>query len=103
VKPLLVLVCCVAPFGAEPPPSSYLPPAERCAVLIALFDEIVVSRFDHRMLMLEDYELAEARDWRHQAEAECRRGQYAFGIDLIESALDRIGVVPGPEEGPLLD
>jgi hypothetical protein len=103
VKPLLVLVCCVAPFGAEPPPSSYLPPAERCAALIALFDEIVVSRFDHRILMLEDYELAEARDGRRQAEAECRRGQYDFGIDLIESALGRIGVVPGPEEGSLLD
>ena len=101
MKPLLVLVCCVAPFGAGPQPVPQAP-AARCAALIALFDEIVVSRFDHRILMLEDYELAEARDWRHQAEAECRRSQYAFGIELIESALGRIGVVPGPE-GPLLD
>jgi hypothetical protein len=103
VKPLLVLVCCVAPFGAEPPRAPSVPPAERCAALIALFDDIVLSRFDYRILMLEDYELAEARDWRHQAEAECRGGQYGFGIDLIESALYRIGVVPWRDEEPPAD
>ena len=48
--------------------------------------------------MCRGLQLAEARDWRHQAEAECRRGQYEFGIDLIESALERGGLVPWPEE-----
>jgi hypothetical protein len=95
----LVLVCGSAPLVAAEPrsgpdaaPSDA--PAARCAALIARFDEVIVSRFDRRILMLEDYELAEAREWRHQAEADCGAGRYAFGIDLIGSALQRIGVVP---------
>jgi hypothetical protein len=102
VKPLIVLVCCVAPFGAGPQPVPQAP-AARCAALIALFDDIIVSRFDDRILMLEHYELAEAREWRHQAEAECRGGEYLFGIDLIESALERIGVVPWRAGEPAAD
>lgn len=102
MKPLLVLVCCVAPFGAGPPPVPQAP-AARCAALIALFDDIIVSRFDDRILMLEHYELAEAREWRHQAEAECHGGRYAFGIDLIEGALERIGVVSWRDEEPSTD
>ena len=96
---LLALVCCIAPLVAAEPrsgpePASPDPPAARCAALIALFDGVIVSRFDYRLLMLEDYELAEAREWRHRAEADCGAGRYGFGIGLIESALQRIGVVP---------
>ena len=102
---LLALVCCLAPLvAAEPRPGlSQAPPdapAARCTALIALFDEVIVSRFDHRILMLEDYELAEAREWRHRAEADCGAGRYGFGIGLIESALQRIGVVPWPDDPP---
>ena len=104
---LLALVCCIAPLvAAEPRPGpSQAPdaPAARCAALIALFDEVIVSRFDYRILMLEDYELAEAREWRHRAEADCGAGRYGFGIGLIESALQRIGVVPWPDDPQLPD
>jgi hypothetical protein len=95
---LLALVCCIAPLVAAEPRPGPDPPAARCATLIALFDEVVVSRFDYRLLMLEDYELAEARAWRRQAEADCGAGRYGFGIGLIESALRRIGVVPWPHD-----
>ncbi|HSA79698.1 MAG TPA: hypothetical protein VLE23_02675 [Geminicoccaceae bacterium] len=98
---LLALVCCIVPLvAAEPrPDASPAPhgPAARCAALIAQFDEVIVSRFDYRILMLEDYELAEARAWRHQAEADCGAGRHGFGIALIESALQRIGVPPWPD------
>jgi hypothetical protein len=46
----------------------------------------------------EAYQLAQARDRRHQAEAECRDGRFGAGIGLIESALARGGLVPWPEE-----
>ena len=99
---LLALVCCIAPLvAAEPRPGSDDAPdgpAARCTALIALFDEVIVSRFDYRILMLEDYELAEARAWRHRAEADCGAGRYGFGIALIESALQRIGVPPWPDD-----
>jgi hypothetical protein len=100
---LLTLVCCIAPLlAAEPPPGPHHAPpdkpAARCAALIALFDAVIVSRFDYRILMLEDYELDEARDWRRQAEDDCGAGRFGFGIDLIESALQRIGVVPRPDD-----
>ena len=105
---LLTLVCCIAPLvAAEPRPGpDHGPPdapAARCTALIALFDEVIVSRFDYRILMLEDYELAEAREWRQRAEADCGAGRYGFGIGLIESALQRIGVVPWPDDPPLPD
>jgi hypothetical protein len=105
---LLALVCCIAPLvAAEPRPGPHHAPpdapAARCAALIALFDEVIVSRFDYRILMLEDYELAEAREWRQRAEADCGAGRYGFGIGLIESALQRIGVVPWPDDPPLPD
>ena len=100
---LLALVCCIASLvAAEPRPGpDHGPPdapAARCTALIALFDEVIVSRFDYRILMLEDYELAEAREWRHRAEADCGAGRYGFGIGLIESALQRIGVVTWPDD-----
>jgi len=100
---LLAFVCCIAPLvAAEPRPGRYQAPrdapAVRCAALIALFDQVIVSRFDYRILMLEDYELAEAREWRHRAEADCSAGRFGFGVDLIESALQRIGVVPWPDD-----
>jgi hypothetical protein len=100
---LLALVCCIAPLvAAEPRPGPYRAPpdapAARCAALIALFDEVIVSRFDYRILMLEDYELDEAREWRHRAQADCGAGRFGFGIGLIESALQRIGVVPWPDD-----
>jgi hypothetical protein len=105
---LLALVCCIAPLvAAEPRPGPHHAPpdapAARCTALIALFDEVIVSRFDYRILMLEDYELAEAREWRQRAEADCGAGRYGFGIGLIESALQRIGVVPWPDDPPLPD
>jgi hypothetical protein len=70
---------------------------ERCHQLIALFDEIIVNRFDYQILKLQDYELAEARRLRRRAEAECRQGQYWFGVHAIEDALEKIGLVPPPE------
>jgi hypothetical protein len=100
---LLTLICGIAPStAAEPRPlAPRLPPgtpAAQCAALIAQFDAVVVSRFDYRILMLEDYELAEAREWRAAAEAECGAGRHEFGIALIASALERIGVVPEPDD-----
>lgn len=74
------------------------PSAERCSGLIAQFDEIIVNRFDRRILMLDRRELEEARTWRHQAETDCAAGAYAFGIDAIMAALRRIGVVPPGED-----
>lgn len=77
-------------------------PAARCFRLIALFDEIVVQRLDHRLLQIEAWELAEARRRRHRAEAYCTTGRYWFGINAIEDALERIGVSPilGAHETP---
>jgi hypothetical protein len=99
---LLGLACCIASLvaaepwpGPDPAPDG---PAARCAVLIAQFDQVIVSRFDYRILMIEDYELAEARAWRQQAEADCGAGRHGFGIVLIENALQRIGVPPWPDD-----
>ena len=72
-------------------------PAGRCAALIALFDEIVLSRFDDRLLGLERDDLAEARADRDLARAECTAGRYGFGLPLAESALWQVGVVPPPD------
>jgi len=100
VKTLLpaALICGLAlPAAAEPQPAApRLRPAARCAALIGQFDAVIESRFDYRILMLEDYELAEASNWRAQAEDECGAGRYDFGIALIASALKRIGVIPEP-------
>ena len=94
----LICWCLAAPLAAAPATATgghrLEPPDERCATLIALFDDVIESRFDYRLLMLEDHELADARDLRLEAEVECRTGADAFGIDMIESALRRIGVVP---------
>jgi hypothetical protein len=99
----LALACCIAPpAAADPRPGPDQGPAgaeaAHCATLIALFDDIIISRFDYQILMLEDYELAEARQWRDRAEADCAAGRYFFGTGLIESALRQIGVVPEPND-----
>ena len=105
MKPLLVLVaCCIAgPLAAGPGSDGHRtePPRERCAALIALFDEVIVNLFDYQILMLEDYELAEASELRREAETECTSGSEVFGLEMIESALHEIGVVPPwPEAAP---
>jgi hypothetical protein len=102
---LAALICGVVPAAAADPPTGAAglqpgTPAARCAALIAQFDAVIVNRFDYRILMLEDYELAEARYWRAQAEAECGAGRYDFGIALIAGALKQIGVVPEPGDAP---
>ena len=63
MKPLLALAfCCIARALAAGEAGPDVAAADRCAGLIALFDEVIVSRFDYRILMLEDYELADARE-----------------------------------------
>lgn len=74
------------------------PEAIRCAERIALFDEIVQSRFDYRILKLEDYELDEARELRLRARHLCARGKFDFGIAAIDAALERIGALPLAED-----
>jgi hypothetical protein len=99
-----LLCCCFVIEAAEPRLGAERAPidaeARRCAALIALFDEIVVSRFDLGLLAVEDYELAEAETWREQAETDCTAGKYDFGIAEIESAFRRIRVAPGLAETP---
>jgi hypothetical protein len=73
--------------------------AERCAQLIQAFDELVLTRFDHRLLALEDIELAEARALRREAEADCAAARYRFGLQAIEEALRTIGVGPPVKPG----
>jgi hypothetical protein len=73
--------------------------AERCAQLIQAFDELVLTRFDHRLLALEDVELAEARALRREAEADCAAARYRFGLQAIEEALRTIGVGPPVKPG----
>lgn len=80
-----------SPPAAEPPPGE---PALRCFEMIGLFDRIVQSRFDHRLLRIEAWELAEAQRLRGRAEVDCARGSYWFGTRAIEDALTIIGVVP---------
>lgn len=75
---------------APPPPE----PAVRCFGMIGLFDRIVQRRFDHRLLAIEAWQLADARRLRWQAEVDCARAEYWFGIKAIEDALIIIGVVP---------
>jgi hypothetical protein len=94
----LALVALLAPPGAAT--EAIIATPERCAQLIALFDEIIISRWDHRLLKLEAHELAEARRWRRQAEVECGRGEYWFGVRAIEDALNRIGVLPPSDDDP---
>ena len=84
------LIVWAAPAGAQAPP----PEALRCAERIALFDGIIQSRFDHRILKLEDDELDEARRLRRRARAYCARGKFGFGIAAIDVALERIGALP---------
>ena len=102
---MLALVCCgVQPAAAERGPApGHRPsgtPEAHCAALIAQFDDIIISRLDYQILMLEDYELDEAREWRERAGTECAARRYFFGIGLITSALRRIRVVPELDEGP---
>lgn len=68
--------------------------AARCSELILLFDRIVLSRYDHRLLGVERYELDEARALRRQAERDCAAGRIWFGVHAAEDALLRIHVVP---------
>ena len=72
---------------------------ERCTALIEAFDDVVVTALDHRLLAIEDVELAEARALRRDAEADCTAGRYRFGLRAIEEALRTIGVSPIPEAG----
>ena len=81
---------------AEPPPTleDGRFRLERCLGLILLFDRIVQSRFDARLLPVESWELEEARRWRDEAQADCAAGEVWFGVQFIEDALRQIGVVP---------
>ncbi len=102
---LRLLCCCCCVIEAAEPRSDAEPApidaeARRCAALIALFDDIVTSRFDLGLLAVEDYELAEAETWREQAGTDCAAGKYDFGIAAIESAFRRIRVAPGLAETP---
>jgi hypothetical protein len=64
-------------------------PRERCAALIALFDQVTVGHVDYQILMLEDHELAETRELRRTAETECLAVPDGFGVEMIETALPR--------------
>ena len=91
------LMVWTAPTGAQTPP----PEALRCAERIALFDEIIQSRFDSRLLKIEKDELDEARRLHLRAQAYCARGKFRFGIAAIDAALERIGALPLVEDdGP---
>lgn len=72
---------------------------ERCAALIEAFDEVVLTRFDHRLLALDESELAEARALRRDAEADCAAGRYRLGLQAIEEALRTVGLGPAIEDG----
>ena len=103
IRPLATLVLVALIAGRAEATDTVIATPERCRELIALFDEIIVNRFDYRILKLQDDELAEARRLRRQAEVECVRGQYWFGVHSIEDALEKIGMVPpleadAPEE-----
>jgi hypothetical protein len=90
----LALAVGAAPSGAEAPP----PEAKRCAERLALFDEIIQSPFDYRILKLEDYELDEASRLRLRAEAYCADEKFDFGLAAIDAALERIGALPLDED-----
>jgi hypothetical protein len=85
--------------GAVPTSTGGTPPeAERCAERIALFDEIIQSRFDDRILKLDDEEFDEARQLRVRAHAYCTQGKFDFGLAAIDAALERVGALPLVEE-----
>jgi hypothetical protein len=90
----LALIVGAAPSGAEAPS----PEAKRCAERIALFDELIQSRFDYRILKLENYELDEARRLRLRAGAYCAERKFEFGLAAIDAALERIGALPLAED-----
>ena len=69
------------------------------AALIEAFDEVVLTRFDHRLLALDDLALAETRALRRDAEADCAAGRYRLGLQAIEEALRAVGVGPAIEAG----
>ena len=100
IRPLATLVLVALIAGRAEATDTVIATPERCRELIALFDEIIVNRFDYRILKLQDYELAEARRLRRQAEVECVRGQYWFGVHAIEDALEKIGMVPPEADAP---
>jgi len=84
------------PAAAEP--TDETTSLERCVELIRLFDQIVQSRFDTRVLAIEKWQLDDARVLRLEAEADCAAGELWFGINRIEEALLMIGVPPPPPE-----
>jgi hypothetical protein len=91
------LIVWAAPAGGQAP----APEAERCAERIALFDDIIQSRFDNRILKLDDDEFDEARRLRVGARAYCAHGEFDFGLAAIDAALERIGALPLVEDdGP---
>ena len=97
IRPLATLVLVALMAGRAEATDTVIATPERCRQLIALFDEIIINRFDYRILKLQDDELAEARRLRRQAAVECGSGQFWFGVHAIEDALERIGMVPHPE------
>jgi hypothetical protein len=92
----LLGVCVLAGPAALPQATGE---AERCAQLIGAFDELVLTRFDHRLLALEDVEFAEARALRRAAAADCAAGRHRFGLQAIEEALRTIGASPPVQPG----
>lgn len=88
----VLVVLAVAAFGPAGRPE--LGEIERCQRLIALFDAIVYTRADTRLLKVDLADLEEARRWRLRAEAHCAAGRFWFGVELIEDALEEIGVSP---------
>lgn len=94
VQTVVIGACLTIAFAAAHAAATERAPAPRCFRLIALFDEIVVNRRDHRLLQVEAHELAEARHRRREAEAYCKAGHHWVGVHAIEDALERIGVSP---------
>jgi hypothetical protein len=90
----LALIVGDAPSGAEAPS----PEAKHCAERIGLFDELIQSRFDYRILKLENYELEQASRLRLRAEAYCAGGKFEFGLAAIDAALELIGALPLAED-----
>jgi hypothetical protein len=90
----LAVMIGAAPISGEASNSEAL----RCAERIALYDEIIQSRFDDRILKLEDGEFDEARRLRVRARAYCAEGKFDFGLAAIDAALERIGALPLVED-----
>lgn len=89
---VVLVALAAAAFGPAGRPE--LGQIERCRQLIALFDEIVQTRADVRVLSIDLRDLEEARAWRRRAEAHCDAGRFWFGVGLIEDAFREIGVSP---------